>query len=260
MNEQTPTGGQYRDEDLMAYADGVLPLPQAEAIRRAAAADPAVAARIAMFRRSRALLANAFSEQLESPVPERLLALFDADAIAAARATPSPTPKPPAAQNIGSRRPRQRGWMLALAASVLLTVLVSVLHRQPGADAASDVSGAQAALDALVVATLERNLSGEPRTDGDPVTREVLPLATFVDADGRYCRDYETTAFNAGEPVSARARACRDAGRWEAVERRVAAVDAPVDAYAPASGQGAIDGRIVDAETEAGLIAAGWAR
>lgn len=271
MNDTTRGVSEHRDEDLMAYADGTLPLPQAEAIRRAAATNPTLAARIAMYRRSREVLQAAFSDTLDAPVPERLLALFDADADAVAAgsaARPPEIPAPPLGAHRSSRR-RARGWPLALAASVLLTVLVSVLHRpadpaDPADPAAGSGAGVPVAaalpLDALTIAALEQNLSGEPRTDGEPSTREVMPLATYVDGEGRYCRAYETTDFASGAPSSSRARACREGAGWQASETSVAAIDAPVDTYAPASGQGGVAGQIVDAATEAALIAGGWQR
>ena len=248
------------DEELMAYADDALPLPRASEIRRAAAADPRLAARIAMFRASRDGLAAAFEPVLAEPVPERLLALFDAEAVAAARAgadAAAPASRPSAVRRPQSQ-PRNRVWPLALAASVLLSVLVSTLHRQPVAPA---TVAAAASLDALVVAALDRQPSGEPLAEGEPMQREVMPLSTVVADDGRYCRDYETTTLTAGAPpASQRARACRNPDGWVAVEVASVRPDAPVDAYAPASGSAAgRGGQPVDADTEAALIAGGWA-
>jgi hypothetical protein len=195
-------------------------------------------------RASREGLAAAFAETLTEPVPDRLLALFDADAVAAARDAQAPATVPASS----SMRRRARGWPLALAASVLLTVLVSTLHRQVPT----------ATLDATVVAALEHNASGVPQADGEPVTREVLPLSTVVAADGRYCRDYEVTDLATATPASSRARACRGPSGWEAVTTTVAQADAPVDAYVPASGSTPGAGRAVDPATEAALIAGGW--
>lgn len=245
MNESTSDRMTFRDEDLMAYADDALPLPQAHAIRGAAAADPRLARRIAAFRASREGLAAAFAPTLTEPVPDRLLALFDADAVAAARDAQASATVPASSS---SMRRRARVWPLALAASVLLTVLVSTLHRQVPT----------ATLDATVVAALEHNASGVPQADGEPMTREVLPLSTVVAADGRYCRDYEVTDLAPATPASSRARACRGPSGWEAATTTVAQADAPVDAYVPASGSTPGAGRAVDPATEAALIAGGW--
>ncbi len=250
MIDKLSGGPAFSDEDLMAYADNALPLPQANAIRIAAAADSALARKIEMFRQSRAALRAAFEPVLAEPVPDRLLALFDRDALAAGNVTPSPAPSP-----IAKPQRRTRALPMALAASLLLAVLVSVLHRPP-------VVQTSAALDALVVAALETRASGVPLADEAAVPREVMPLSTVLAGDGRYCRDYETTTLAAGQtPASTRGRACRSEGGW--VGEDVAAVrpDAPVDQYRPASGgAAATDGQRLDPDAEAALIARGWKR
>ena len=63
---------QVDDEMLMALADGELDSAQAEAILRLAESDPTVAARLARFRRSRQVVADAFAPLQNAPVPEAL--------------------------------------------------------------------------------------------------------------------------------------------------------------------------------------------
>jgi anti-sigma factor RsiW len=53
------------DEILMAFADGELPLAQRIQVERAVAADPEAQARIAMFRKTTALLRAAFAMEEE---------------------------------------------------------------------------------------------------------------------------------------------------------------------------------------------------
>lgn len=62
------------DEMLMAAVDGELDAALTAQINELALTDPAVAARLARFRRSRDAVAAAFAPLAEEPVPEHLLA------------------------------------------------------------------------------------------------------------------------------------------------------------------------------------------
>src|SRR3546814_2432204 len=63
------------NEMLMAFADGELPGPEAEAVAAAIAADPALAEKVAHHRQLRAMLAGAFEPVLDEPLPAGLAAL-----------------------------------------------------------------------------------------------------------------------------------------------------------------------------------------
>src|SRR3546814_15359621 len=60
---------------LMAFADGELTGPEAEAVAAAIAADPALAEKVAQHRQLRAMLAGAFEPVLDEPLPAGLAAL-----------------------------------------------------------------------------------------------------------------------------------------------------------------------------------------
>jgi anti-sigma factor RsiW len=62
-----------REEDLLRHVDGGLPPDEAAAIERAAAADPALAARLEADRATNAAIHAAFDPVLAEPVPPRLL-------------------------------------------------------------------------------------------------------------------------------------------------------------------------------------------
>ena len=60
------------DELIMAFADGELDPPLASHIRRAIHADAALRRKHEIFCSTRVVLARAFDDALEEPVPERL--------------------------------------------------------------------------------------------------------------------------------------------------------------------------------------------
>jgi len=244
----------WTDEQLMAYADNALPLPQADAIRRAAASDSALRQRIAVFAESRALLESAYAAKHDEPVPARLLALFDPEVVAeAGRAAPQSVTAPIAPATPVARR--RRFLPLAMAASLLVAVVVGVLVQRQ-ADPASAPVAVAALDDALLVAALETSASGVPVAD-PAASREAMPLSTWQAADGRYCRRFEVTRL-APEPVSERGSACRSGdGQWLPEATTVASV-AGTDRYLPASGSAAVPGQPLDPAREQRLLAQGW--
>jgi anti-sigma factor RsiW len=102
------------DVMLMAYADGELDAATARQIEAAIAADPALAARVRLFRESAALLRGAFGDALHEEVPERL------------RAAVQPAKASAEASNVVSlsaRRPARQIVAWAVAASFAALVL-----------------------------------------------------------------------------------------------------------------------------------------
>lgn len=98
------------DDMLMALADDQLAGPEAEALHRRIDADPALAARFAVFAESRAALQLAFAP---GETPDALVAMI--------RAAPLADGQP--GNTLVSFRPRRAGALpLAMAASLLLAV------------------------------------------------------------------------------------------------------------------------------------------
>lgn len=244
----------WTDEQLMAYADNALPLPQADAIRRAAVADSALRQRIAVFAESRALLESAYAAKLDEPLPPRLLALFDPEVVAAASRAAAQAASLPIAKSPTAVR-RRSFIPLAMAASLLVAVVVGVLVQRQ-ADPASAPVAVAALDDALLVAALETSASGVPVADS-AASREAMPLSTWQAADGRYCRSFEVTRMEP-EPVSERGSACRsDDGQWLPEATTVASA-AGTDRYLPASGSAAVPRQPLDPASEQRLLSQGW--
>lgn len=64
------------EETLMAFADGQLSGPQANAVAAAVAGDPVLAEKLAQHRQLRETMASAFAPVLDEPVPPPLRPLF----------------------------------------------------------------------------------------------------------------------------------------------------------------------------------------
>lgn len=213
----------WRDEDLMAYADGELGDEQRRAIADAARADPALARRIAAFAASRRLLQETLDAKLREPVPQRLL-----DVLAA----------PVRAEVVPPRRRAARWMPLALAASLALAIGIGAGGWWFGSPPL--VSGLPPETAALGRA-LETLASGVPaQGESRGVRYEILPLSTLRRSDGTYCREFESS-LQGGDRRVARGLACREGGAWtvQAVATVSDAAPAP-GGYRAASG-GAID-------------------
>lgn len=238
----------YDEETLMRRVDGELTLQAAADIDAAAAADPALAARLETLRSLRALAREAVP--LAPDPRDRDLARL----IAAA----------PARQSIAARLAASVGaafaprhapfWGGLAAASFVLGLSFGWLGAgAPRAGFAVEPSGAIS--DAALVRVLDSRLTA----DGADAQGRAVGL-TFRDAEDRWCR-----TFQSGQAGLA-GLACRDAGAWRlqalapfqpaAGELRTASADIPPPVLA------AVDAALVDdpldAASEARARDAGW--
>jgi hypothetical protein len=241
---------EFDDATLMAYADGALEPEETRRVAEAAAADPAIAARIDMFRETGALLGALGAARPEAPLPDDLARKVE-QTLADARHDDTVVPL---------RRPNP-GWRpAALAASVALIVgavggiVASLSLRGPESAASSlallDAPGIGDALDSLPAGS--RGAAG----DG-----EVVIVSSFLTDAGTFCREFEFDRAGGGSIVSV---ACREDGAWAA---RFAVVTQGADApgYAPASALATLDaflvtigaGQPLSAEEEAARLSAG---
>ena len=264
------------DELLMAYADGALSPEDAEVVEKAMRSDPAVADKVAAYRRDRELLAEAYAAPMREAPPPHLLDAVDAglerlgDGAGDGERGGSVVP-------FRSRRaPRAPGgfdWRLPLAASVALIIGAVAGRQLPGLPNSVDhalVRADAAAIDPgnpLFVA-LETTPGGQPyplaqadREGGDVI----VPVLTFRSHDGRFCREFE---INSQTAVSV-GIACREPDYWK-MEILLAAEDRPADSttYQAASGYSEealsviVDKLMAEdplgMEAEADLIGRGW--
>ena len=249
------TPDRYSDEQLMAFADGELPAHEATRIRTAALHDAALAARIVGFSATGRSLGASFASTLAEPVPEHLLQLLQAPSEASAAPKVVPLRKPLLRRAVAA-------WPLALAASLALALGLSLRLPQTTRPVASAPLLAGLPGDAAQIsAALETTPSGElAQISANGRAYELLPTATFRDADGRWCREFTATDLSATQ--DAYALACRGGSRWQVelatAGSRVAMVQD--EGYFAAGSQNAAAAARAPlaASAEKALIAAGW--
>jgi hypothetical protein len=217
----------WTDETLMAFADGELGPAEAASVAAAAAADPALAARIERFRQSRARIAVL---RRDTTVPDALVARIRALDAAAASATAASA----AAQVVAfAPRPRPPVWQLPLAACIALLAGLAIGAFLPRTDGATATGPAL-----LAMSGLDEALPALP--SGESVTlaggARLTAISTFETETGDLCREIEIAA-PAGATTAA--IACRAPAGWET--RLALAAGGGADGYAPAASLDTLD-------------------
>lgn len=221
------------DEKLMAYVDGELSTVEQAEIEALLAQDADLRARAEIFREGAELARRALEGVIREPVPEAMLAGIEA----ADRGGPLAR----LFRRAGNRRPRWiipvRGFEVAAAACLLLIVggvAGSLMDSQFGGGTIYNDQ-----LDPRVASILSTATSGAVvALEGPNDTEDVLPLLTFVDGNGRYCRHYLQHGAGPEGTQTLDGVACIDeGGDWQ----RIITVDlgpgeANGDGYVTASG------------------------
>lgn len=236
----------YNDETLMRRVDGELSPEAGAVIDAAAAADPALAARLEALRGLRTLARAAvplapdprdrdLARLIAAGAPVRPAGLFDRLAAAFA--------------------PRHAPLWAGLAAACFVLGLSFGWLGGSGSDNGFTVDAEGAIGDAALVRVLDTRLTA----DGADARGRAVGL-TFRDADGRWCR-----TFQSGEAGVA-GLACRETDSWRlqalapfrstAGELRTAAADIPAPVLAAVDAALADDP--LDAAAEARARDAGW--
>jgi hypothetical protein len=218
----------YDDETLMAFADGMLDDPLLSEIADAVEKDPDLAERVAGLARARDLVRDLHAPLGDMPVP-RSLAGAVAAAVAASRAAD------PRVVPLDRRRrpsaPVARFWPMAAAAAVAALIAGPVgfmLAGPPAPPSALAVGQPVPTPYADALAALSSGLTEDLGAAG-----RLRTIATFQDASGQLCREFEVDRTNALVAV-----ACRADADW----RVTFAVEAALaDGYAPASSMAALE-------------------
>lgn len=230
----------FTPETVAAFVDGELDDVTARRIEREAEGDPALAAEIARHQALKSQLAAHYAPVAEEAIPERLRALLVGN------------------QNVDSslagRREAKRGRFAtmqwgAMAASLALGLTLGLRPWMPAAEVTTD-SGTLVAAGPLADALDSQLASNQPGA-----ARIRIGLS-FRDAQGRYCRSFESAALDG---VS-----CREDGRW-ALERTLRGQAA--SEYRQASSgvlasavADMMKGAPLDAAAERAARDAGWSR
>lgn len=189
------------DETLMAYADGELDPAAATAVETALRDDPRLAAQLAEHRVLRARVQAAFGEELDEPVPQRLIAT----AMRAAHAT-ADTPQVVSIHS-GPKR-REHAWRRALLPSAMAASLalgVAIGFRAWHAPAPILGENGQGALiaDGALARALSDQLAGPGAAGGIDIG------LSFLSKSGGYCR-----TFRIAKALAPAGLACRSGPDW----------------------------------------------
>ena len=199
---------------LGAYVDGELDAATAAEVEAATAADPAAQRELDQLLKLAATVRVAYDDRLHEPVPDNLVtAILEHQPEAA-----TPAAAPAATNVVPLRRAAstQPPYAWAMAAAVALVIGfagANVLDRQP-AQTGGLTAAHQAALGQAVNHALETLPNGEPAPINidSRFVGSVMPLRTYVNAEGRYCRDYVVSLAGG----SGNETACRtDSGEWK---------------------------------------------
>jgi hypothetical protein len=235
------------DEMITAWLDGEVTPQQRSEIESAIAASPGLGVRVARLARADRLLAPAYAETLNAPVPQRFEAV-----IGKSRRAGGFAGFREALSSLLSPRP-----MAMAAASLVVGVMIggAILSGSPtAAGMASDSEGRMIA-DNAMAQSLASAASG---ATAGPVSIRL----SLVDESGRYCRQFETPA-TAG-------LACREGEAWvidtlsrmggrSSVDAGYVMADGSMDPAISAALERLGVRRVLDSREESAAIASGWA-
>lgn len=239
----------YDDETLMRRVDGELSPEAGAAIDAAAASDPALAARLEALRQLRTLVREAVPIAPD-PRDQALARLI-------AASSPATAPASPLIDRLRAAfAPRHAPlWAGLAAACFVLGLSIGWLGGDSGPGSGFTVDRSGAIADAGLIRVLDTRLTA----DGADAAGRAVGL-TFRDADGRWCRTFQSGEANVA------GLACRDADHWTlqalapfsapAGDLRTASADIPAPVLAAVDAVLAGDALDAAAETEA--RDAGW--
>jgi hypothetical protein len=240
------------NEQLMAYADGVLPVAEAAGLTTLIDSDPELQAKVEMYRASRQLVRDTLRPLAEESVPETLqqsiktmIAESGGDNVVTFR---RPQRRPP----------MQRPWALPLAASLIAAIAGLGgygLGLRGGGDAR--LASVGDAVPRALAQILDTRASG---TDTALAAERVRMIATVRTKDGGVCREFEVVSAAKDTLVGI---ACRSTGGWR-LDVAVAAAQT-AEGFAPASSIAVADSYLdsigasepLPADEEAAVLAGG---
>lgn len=248
------------DETLMAYVDGQLGPREAKEVEAMLTTDAATAAKVEALRRSLDLARSIMERPLREPVPQALIDTVLGTAGSGDKVVPLRRRWMPASP---------ANWALPIAAALALTVGLTVFlgRDSTNIDPSEIVLGPLKAAHPLA-SVLEQAASGQGvALSGGKET--ALILATYRDARGRPCREFEILGQET-HPVEI-GIACREqSGRWNVIGAAEVPADLAINGTFLPAGDQSNDplqavlksisaGAALSPEEEAELIGRQWA-
>lgn len=209
-------------DTLGRYLDGEIAGDERTTVEAEIARQPALAAELAELRSLDRTLKRAYGELLDEPLDSVVEGRIAAS-LAAARGARGDGARPSS--------PAGGGWPwryvgTAIAASLVALAAAGFVGYRLAEwrfESEQAVAEAQHAQDRLLAEraleeALDETLSGTPvgwRNEASGSRGEVMPIRTFRNRDGRWCREYEARSVLSGQPEIRRGIACReDSGIW----------------------------------------------
>jgi hypothetical protein len=215
------------DEQLSAFADGMLEGEEHARVAALVEADSVLSARVARMREAALALRSAFDELLAEPPPERFSALFE---VQGAQVIQFPTQTKSAAAKLPA-------WLGAAAAACLAVAFIGGRLTAPDPSLVFLPNGGVRA-DGALERALDRQASGED------AERAVEIALSFPADDGQFCRVFRLR----GAAADATGLACGVGGDWSVVALSQTPGTAGQAGYQQASG--ATPEAIVNAASE----------
>ncbi|MEM7745692.1 MAG: hypothetical protein AAF409_18485 [Pseudomonadota bacterium] len=239
----------WTEEEIAAFVDGSLDDAAARRIAAIIEQDPEALALAEEIEKGNDILRNAFVDVATAPIPASL-----AETLSGRDETVVPFRK----------RIAQPGtWIpTAAAASIAVAIGLGIGTQFGGTNFSPEITLGDAPLDSGLHLALETLPSGMAHED------RIMPMLTFTDASGRYCREFEVVGDLPDELEFG--IACRSESHTWHVEIIVSAPMGTADGggFAPASGPGADalaamiaalgGGEPLAPEAEASMIENGW--
>ena len=189
------------DETLMAFADGELDAAAAAAVEAALHDDPRLAAQLAEHRALRARVQGAFAEELDEPVPRRLIDT-------AMRAVPAAVDPPQVVSIHTAPKRREHSWRRALlpfamAASLAFGLTIGFLAWHSPVPLLGENGQGALIADGALSRALSDQLAGPGAAGGVDIG------LSFLSKSGRYCR-----TFQIAKALAPAGLACRSGSDW----------------------------------------------
>lgn len=230
------------DATLIAFADGALAGDEAERVAAFVAGNDEARRLVELFRASGDLAKRAYDAALdETQTDAKLAALILGGSAVPASATVVALPSRP------SRTPAKSRFALPMAAAIAL-IVGSVGGFEFGRRAAapehaarSDIAVGPVARGTALATLLDEKPSGVTLSGPEGSGQDLMVVASFRDAKGRICREFEILAAEQGGPVTAGIACRHDGGDWhvEGAAQLAKAPEPSAQDFSPASGDDA---------------------
>ncbi len=230
------------DETLVAYADGTLPAAQAEKVAIFLAENSEARRFVELLQQSGEIAKGAYDEALEQAQSDaKLEALILGGASGSAENTVVALPVRPTRTSV---LPRLALPMAAAIALIVGGIAGYEIGRQ--GDGLNPIDNQDVAVGPVRPGTaladlLDNKPSGDALTMPGPQPRDLMVIASFRDAKGRICREFEILAAEPSGSLTVGIACRNDAGRWR-VEGATQLAKTPQPSaqdFSPASGDDA---------------------